>query len=173
MNRIFRLVATLTIAVVALIFSNEAAAQMERGSKAFGPRAGFVSRNTSVLAGLTFEYSFSRHVRVAPEVDIYFRNKDLDALGVNLNVHFPIPFGKERWAFYPLAGVTFTSWSLHGIPQDEGKDVNNHINGLGITAGAGIEYYCTGSLKLNFESRFNAMRHYPSAFVNVGISYVF
>lgn len=150
-----------------------ASAQYDRGTKSFGPKAGFVSRNTSAVAGITFDYTFSRHFRLAPEVAVIFRHKDLDGLSVDVNAQFPFPFQGGRAAFYPLAGLDYTSWGVHSFDELKNKDVTNHRNGLGVNVGAGLEFYCTSSLKLSVEGRYTFLRHYPTAFATVGIAYVF
>ena len=151
-----------------------ASAQTSRGEKSFGPRAGYVSRNSTALAGLAFQYSFSRHVRIAPEIDLIFRNRDMDGFGISFNTHFPISIdSKGRAAFYPVAGINFTSWGLHGVSPDDAKDVTSHTNCIGLNAGAGIEYRVKQSLKLSLEARYTLMRHYPTAQVAAGIAFVF
>lgn len=148
--------------------------QTARGQKSFGPKAGFVSRNTSALAGLVFEYSFSSHVRIAPQAAVIFRHRDLDGLAVDVDMHFPFAFASGRMAFYPLAGLNFTSWGRHYAGEGEdGKDVTSHTNVFGLNVGAGLELYCTRTLKLSIEGRHTVMKHYPTAFVNAGIAFVF
>lgn len=144
-----------------------------RGEKSFGPRVGFASRNTSASAGLVFEYSFSRHVRIAPQAGIIFRHKNLDALTIDIDVHFPMPFAGDRFAVYPLAGVNFTSWSRHGVSAETNKDVCAHINRFGGNAGVGLEMKCSSTLKLNVEAKYTLMKTYPGAQVYAGIAYVF
>ena len=151
-----------------------AAAQTSRGEKSFGPRVGYVSRNSTALAGLAFQYSFSRHVRIAPEIDLIFRNRDMDGFGISFNTHFPISIdSKGRAAFYPVAGINFTSWSRHGISPDTNKDVSAHLNRFGGNAGVGLEMKCTTTLKLNVEAKYTVMKTYPGAQVSAGIAYVF
>lgn len=144
-----------------------------RGEKCFGPKVGYVTRNSSAAAGLVFEYSFSRHVRIAPQASIIFRHRNLDALMIDIDVHFPLPFAGDRMAVYPLVGVDFTSWNLHGLDSEANKDVSSHRNRFGGNAGFGYEFKCTPTLKLNVEARYTLMKTYPGALVSAGISYVF
>ena len=60
-----KLITTLRIAAVALLLTVAfgATAQVERGQKSFGPKVGYITKSSSVLAGLTFDYAFSRHGR--------------------------------------------------------------------------------------------------------------
>lgn len=143
------------------------------GEKSFGPKVGFVTRNTSACAGLFFQNSFSRHVRISPQAGIIFRHHDLDALAIDLDVHFTLPFAGDKAAFYPIAGLGFTSWSRHNVNAGESKDVSTHINRLGVNAGAGIEFKCTSTLKLSFEAKYIVQKSFPQAAILAGIAYVF
>jgi len=170
---ILKTAAATCVMAVSIFAAPSAVAQTAKGEKAFGPRIGFVARNESALGGLAFQYSFSRHVRIAPSADIIFRHRDMDGFAVNADVQFPFAFATGRAAFYPLAGFSFTSWGLHGNNADSGKDVTTHSTSAGLNAGAGIEFRCTQTLKLAFEARYTLMRHYPTTAVAASIAYVF
>ncbi len=163
-----------TAAVVAALYSGTgtAGAELRRGEKSFGPRVGYVSRNKTVAAGLQFEYAFSRHVRIAPEIDIAFRRNNADALAIGIDMHFPFSLAAaDRFAVYPLAGVSYTSWGIHGV--EENKDVTTHENRFGINAGGGVEFRVTPSLKLSAEGKYIFMKDYGTAMATARIAYVF
>lgn len=163
-----------TAAVCAAVFAGTvpAGAELRRGEKSFGPKMGYVSRNKSVAAGLQFEYAFSRHVRIAPEIDIAFRNNNTDALAVGIDVHFPFSLAAaDRFAVYPMAGVSYTSWGIHGVEEE--KDVTTHENRFGVDAGAGLEFRVTSSLKLSVEGKYIFMKDYGTALATARIAYVF
>lgn len=146
--------------------------ELRRGEKSFGPKVGYVSRNKTVSAGLQFEYAFSRHVRISPEVDIAFRHENTDALAIGVDMHFPFSLAAaDRVAVYPLAGVNYTSWSFHGVEEE--KDVTTHANRFGMSAGAGLEFRVTGSLKLSVEGKYLFMKDYGTALAAARIAYVF
>lgn len=172
MRHKLRLCLLLSLAIIAAV-SDDACAAVRRGQKSFGPSVGYVSRNSSAYASLNFEYAFSRHVRIAPQVGVIFRNRDLDGLNMAADVHFPIGFAAGRMAVYPLVGLNFTSWGRHGRSEADDKDVTSHSNRLGLNMGAGLELDCTSSLRLRIEGRYSLMEHYPTAFATVGIAYVF
>lgn len=167
-----RILAAILIAL-AVVTAPAADARTVKGEKSFGPAIGYVSRNNSVTGGIAFNYSFSSVGRVAPELGIIFRHKDLDGLNACVNVHFPVGTAGSRFAFYPLVGLNFTSWSLHNVDSESGDDVTTHRNIFGLNAGAGVELRCSGALKLTLEARYTLMRHYPTAFVTAGIAFVF
>lgn len=162
-------IVVICLMAVSAIFTPSAAA----GESSFGPHIGYVSRNESAIAGVTFQYSFSQHVRIAPSADIIFRHRDKDGLMVNIDMQFPYSLTGTRVAFYPLIGVNYTSWGLHDHDFDHAKDVTTHLNRLGFNAGAGLDIRCTSSLKLGLEARYTLMHRYPTAAVLASIAFVF
>lgn len=171
MTSVKTLLKTAMFAVSALMLSQPVIA----AEKAVGIRAGYATRNDCPLAGLSFQYSFSQHFRLAPSADYMFRHHGTDAFAFNINAQFPIALSaNDAWRFYPLAGVGYCNWSHHGI-EDAGsnKDVTEHTTRLGLNAGAGIEFMCTPTLKLSLEGKYNLMKSYSGGVFNLGIAYVF
>lgn len=148
-------------------------AQFAAGEKTFGPKVGYVSHNSSAVAGLVFRAAVSEHVRIVPEVGCAFRNKGEDALMVDLNVHMPFGFGTEKADLYPLAGVAFNSWSTHGVVTADEADVTTHTNRFGLNLGAGFDLRCSESIILNIEAKYTLIKSYSSAYVTAGVCYVF
>ena len=93
----------LAVAVSSLVSAG--AHNHQRGEKSFGPRVGYVTRNSSAYGGLSFEYQLSSVVRLAPKLGLIFRNKDMDGLKVDVDVQFPLDLAVGKACFYPLAGV--------------------------------------------------------------------
>ncbi|MGM9861074.1 MAG: outer membrane beta-barrel protein [Muribaculaceae bacterium] len=167
-----------TIVIVMLLgvmAAPDASAQLRKGEKSLGPRIAFVSENTSVLAGLSFQYSFSRHVRIAPEVACIFRHHDRDAFLFDLNVHMPFGIGSDKVVLYPLAGLGYSSWAHHisGAEYNQQKDVTTHDSRFGANFGAGFELRCSRTLKLSLEARYLLIKTYSHAQVGLGIAYIF
>lgn len=143
------------------------------GEKTIGLRAGYNTRTEAPIAGLFFQYQLTSHFRLAPNVEYYIRHNNTDGLSINLNTHFPISLGAgSHAAFYPLAGLNFTAWNLHGIKNDS-DDVTTRISRLGLNAGAGFEYYATSSLKLSVEAKATLLKNYTSGTFSLSIGYVF
>lgn len=163
------------VAVIAIASTLSVDAQVVKGEKSFGPRVGYVSKNESASAGLFFQYAFSEHVRVAPEIGYIFRHNNLDAFTFDLNAHFPFGFTGERVAFYPLAGVNYSSWNSHFAADDieDIDDVSTRVNRFGLNLGAGFELRCNESMKLSLEAKYGLVKGYTSAYVSAGISFVF
>lgn len=166
-------VALSLIAIMAIFLAPGAAAQYSHGDKSFGIRAGYESRNTSMVTGVAFEYTFSRHVRLAPEFDIVFRHNDRDAGGISCNVQFPFQFHNDRAAYYPLAGIMYRSWGIHNKDYDSTKDVTTRHNTFGLNFGGGVEYMVSSTCKLSLEAVYALQRHYPGAEIKAGVSFVF
>ena len=169
---------TLSVAsVIAVLFVSlcaDNAYAIGKGEKSLGFRAGYTSSNQSAVAGMYFQYAFSRHFRLSPDVDYSFRHNGNDALSINLNAHVPFGLSADRFAIYPLAGLNYTSWNIHEIKDiEDNNDAKNRVDRLGMNVGAGIEYYAKPSLKLAFEGKYRWTKDYDSGVFNVSIGYIF
>lgn len=148
-----------------------AASATQRGEKSLGLAGGFNTANDGAVAGVFFQYSFYRHFRLAPSADYVFRHRGIDGLHVNLDCHFPIGVGSGRFDVYPLVGLNFMSMYDHSIVETE--DVSSRRTRLGLNIGGGCEFYCTSSLKIFAEGKFNWVKDFNSGVFTVGIGYVF
>lgn len=145
-----------------------------KGEKSVGLRGGYTTSNESAIAGLYFQYSFSDRFRIAPDIDYSFRNNGTDAISLNLNAHVPFSLAAGRAAFYPLAGLNYTSWNIHKrLEIEDNDDAKSRIDRLGFNIGAGFEYYVKPTLKLGFEGKYRWTKDYDSGVFNLSIGYVF
>lgn len=163
----------LIAAIVALAAAPCGMAQMQRGEKTLGPKAGYISHNSSAVAGLTFQYALSSKFRISPEIGCAFRHHNEDALLIDLNLHMPFGVGGDQVALYPLAGVTFNSWATHAVRPADNVDVTTHCNRFGANLGAGFDLRCSSTLKLNIEAKYSLIKSYSGVLVTAGISYIF
>ena len=168
-----RMAAAAMIILLACASPLAAGARITKGEKSFGPKVGYVGKNSSIMAGLFFQYTFSRHFRLAPDIGIDFRNKDMDALMVNINAHVPFGFEDDKVALYPLAGIDFTSWNIHGRDEASMDDVNTHKNRFGLNLGGGVELRCTSSFKLSLEAKYVLIKDYSYPEISLGASFIF
>ncbi len=150
-----------------------AQAQLTPGEKSLGPKLGYVSHNSSCVAGLVFQYTVSEHFRLVPEISCVFRNKGQDALLLDLNAHVPFGVGSPKAWLYPVAGLSFNSWATHALEEINSDDVTSHINRFGVNVGAGFELRCSDALKLNIEAKYTLIKSYSATYVTAGISYIF
>lgn len=160
----------LLIAFLPLFFINGIAA--ERGEKSVGIKAGYCTRNESAVAGIYFQYDFSRHFRLSPSIDYVFRHNGFDAYTFNLTAQFPIGLKDKRFDIYPLAGLSYAIWN-HSYTGEGNDDVSMRVNKFGFDVGAGAEYKINSSLKLFVQGKFNCVKHYNTGVFVVGIGYVF
>lgn len=151
----------LAVAAGSLILASPASAQ--KGEKTLGIKGGYASYNRSGTAGLFFQYSFSSHVRIAPEIDYIFRNHNLSAFECCVDMHFPFRVARG-FKLYPLAGITFNSWD-----KKQGK---HDVHG-GFDLGGGMDLYLTSSLKLNIQAKYSLMEQTGGYFAGIGIGYMF
>lgn len=164
----------LTLIVAAIILSAPSCFAIEKGEKSVGLRGGYTTSNHSGVAGLYFQYAFSSKFRLAPDVSYAFRNSGTDAYSINLNAHVPFAFSDSRFAFYPIAGLNYTSWNIRGNKDmDENNDSKSRIDRLGFNFGGGLEYYAKPTMKLAFEAKYRALKDYGSGVFTVSIGYIF
>lgn len=164
----------LLLVLLVAMLSVGAHARLIKGEKSFGPKLGYVSVNRSAVAGLVFQYNFNSFLRISPEVGVAFRHHNRDALLVDLNFETPFSFSEAGNVFlYPLAGLTFASWSNHGFLGEEFKDVTTHNNRLGANLGAGFDLRCSPTLKINIEAKYTLVKSYSGVLITAGIAYLF
>lgn len=169
------LAAPIALLLMLTVMAVPASGQVVKGEKSFGPKLGYISKNKSAIAGLFFQYAFSEHFRVAPEIGYVFRHNDLDAFTIDVNAHIPFGFTGEKVAFYPLAGLNYSSWNSHFNREafEDSKDVSTRTNRFGANVGAGFELRCSESLKLSIEAKYCLIKSFSSAQIAAGISFVF
>ena len=160
-------------AVLTALVCPAAAAQVDRGEKMIGVKAGYVTRNESAIAGLSFRYAVSPWVRLVPEVACVFRHHNDDAFIFDINAQVPFSFGTSKVDLYPLAGVTFNSWTRHYTEPVMDDDVSRRISRFGANLGAGFDLRCTPSLNFGIEAKYTFVKSFTSAYVTASLSYVF
>ncbi|MCC8038936.1 MAG: porin family protein [Bacteroidales bacterium] len=171
MKALKSLLAAIAIALLALPIQAQ-----HRGETSLGVRGGWNTRNHSPMAGIFFQYQFSEHFRLSPNIDYIFEHHDQDGAAVNINAHFPfIVSQNQKWCLYPLAGLTYSTWSRKHVHDtlDDTNDVTTRDSRIGLNLGGGIELRCTESLKLNFEAKAALVKRYSTGAFNIGIAYIF
>ncbi len=139
----------------------------QKGEKLIGILAGYNTENKSALAGIAFQYRFSKYFRISPNIQYVFKNNSISAYEINLNAH--VPFALDtKLNFYPLAGVSYQSWRT-GI---KGEDTYTY-NKFGFNIGAGLEYMATSSLKVTLEGNYSWIKRHDSGGFFIGLGYLF
>lgn len=171
MNRKFTSIAIVIASIISLFPLNVNAAA---GEKSVGLQAGYTTSHEAPVAGLYFEYSFSKHFRLKPAIDYYFRHDGVDAFAFNIDANVPFSLGLSgKFNIYPLAGLNLTSWNIKTHNIEDGDDSTTRKNRLGINVGGGIEYYVSPTLKLAAEAKYGWVKHYDGGIFNISIGYVF
>lgn len=168
-----RFFARLSLILAVLMFVPQHASASDH-EKTFGVKTGYISRNQSAEAGLFFQYSFTDHFRLAPEVNLAFRNQNKDAFIVDVNCH--VPLAQSGLAeFYPLAGLNYSSWSQHQTfyEQIESKDVSKRTTRFGLNLGGGMDLKINSTLKLKLEAIYTMVEANSAFRATVGIGYSF
>ncbi len=138
-------------------------AQAQKGEKTLGLMGGFATYNNGGFTDLYFQYTFTNHVRIAPEIGYVFRNDNKSAFTLNIDMQFPFRIAKG-FAVYPLAGFTFNNWSWeHG----------GNASRAGANFGAGFDIYLTSFLKLSLQGKYSLMNDTSGGFFGMGIGYLF
>lgn len=171
----------LLLIVLAAIVSTESSDLLAAGgqhSKTLGVLGGYDTRNKSGEAGIFFQYGINSWLRVAPDISYVTRRKGVDALSLNLNMHFPLHIvAVKSMSFYPIAGASYTSWNYHPYTEtrsaDTSDDVTERINKVGVNLGAGFEVCLKPTLKLRLEGQWTGARHSSTTDISLGIGYVF
>lgn len=162
----------IAVVVMAVLFCLPLMAQEGRGKMSFGPKLGYITRNESAIAGLTFDCALSKCFRLATTIGTAFRHEDLDTFIFEMDGHFTV-CNTSRWGVYPLVGLAYNSWGRHNVNIVASDDVSTHTNCLGLNVGAGVDLFCSNNLKLGFEAKYTLIRHYPNATAAFRIAYIF
>lgn len=164
----------LLLVLFIMLGSLGASAQLIKGEKSLGVKLGYVSENHSAVGNLAFQYNMSSRLRIAPEIGCAFRNQDKDALLIDVNLHAPFSLAESnRVLLYPLAGLSFNSWTGHHKSLIDDADVSSHTNRFGVNLGAGFDLRCSESLRLSIEAKYTLIKSYSAAYITAGISYLF
>lgn len=168
LRKIFALIA------LSIVFMLPQRALAQKGQPCFGVETGYISTNNSAIAGLFFQYGFSNHFRVSPEVGCVLRHHNVDAFTVDLNTHYPLTIkGVSKAQLYPLLGINFSSWTRHNVVDIDGSDVTSRKLKWGVNMGAGFQFMASSSMKIKIEAKYLLISKYSSLVVSAGIGYCF
>lgn len=147
----------------------------QRGEKSAGIRAGYNSCTESAVAGIYFQYRFSEHIRIAPDIDYVFKHNNVDAFAFDCNMHFPFALGTSGINLYPIGGISYSCWNIRHISPDLNNtdDVTTRSNKFGLNAGGGLEWYATPTLKVSAEGKYRWIDDFDSGVFSLSIGYIF
>ena len=157
------------IIITLMIIVSALGMQAQKGEKTIGVSAGYNTYNENCIAGIFFQYRFSKYFRIAPDLQYQMKNNGVSGYQFNGNAHFPIKMD-TRINFYPFAGVTYQSWRAKFNETDEQETRKNYF---GANVGGGFEYFATPTLRLAAEAKYSVLRHYSSGSFTLSIGFVF
>ena len=164
MKKVGIILSAIALGAVSLLpFNVSACTGSAKGEKTLGLAGGYATHNQGAFASVFFHYSFSNHVRIAPEIAYVFRSDDKSAFNINLNMQFPFRIARGLQV-YPLVGFASNNWNQVG---------HGNSYRFGGNFGGGFDLYLTQYLKLNLEGKYSLMNKCSGAYVGLGIGYVF
>lgn len=141
----------------------------EKGDMGLGVQFDYATKHSLPGLGLQFLVEPVSHFRIAPEFIYYFKNDNVSAYNLNLNLHYLIQTGGAGFYIYPLAGFSYAHFT-----SDVGLNVDNTWNRFGANVGCGAEYRISNS-KLSFytEQRFQILKDCNQSVTCLGMKYSF
>lgn len=138
----------------------------QKGEKNLGIMGGYNTRTESAIAGIFFQYRFSKYFRLAPDLQFLIKNNDQSSFQFNGNAQFPLALD-TKFNFYPLVGLTYQSWRNSA---GEESITNNRFGG---NFGGGFEYLATPTLKISIEGKYSLVKSYSSGGFTLSMAYQF
>ena len=176
----FKLTSALILTLIAIIFSAAPvdARSPYKGQKSIGLYGGYSTHTESAVAGLYYQYRFTRALRIAPSVDYVFRSKNQDSYNFDFNVHFPIRLdAADNANFYPIAGLGYSAiyhrCNDSNLTVDDATDSSHRYDRVGINLGGGFEYFVNSTLRVAVEGKWRLREDYSTGLFTVAIGYRF
>lgn len=152
------------LALVAL--STVFGASAEAGDVSIGGQFAYASKNSMAGLGAQVQYEPIANWRIAPEFIYYFKNDDMSAFNVNVNIHYIIPTS-ETFAIYPMAGFTYANFRFDELGGHESYDR------CGANIGMGAQYQIKEHLHFFTEERFQILKDWNQSVTCLGLKYTF
>lgn len=146
-------------------------------------------RELSVLGNLGFQTDFKRfgigaqarynimnNIRIAPDVTFFFPKDKVTGFDINVNAHYVFDLKKERFSFYPLAGIGMQN-NHYGkqtinVNGKEEKTDSRSTTDFAFNLGAGATYNLDLRSYLNFEGKYMFGSKHCAVFL-IGYGYKF
>ncbi len=139
----------------------------QQGKQAFGIQLNYGTEIESLGIGAKYQYNFTDAFRFEPSINYFFGKHKVDMFDLNANVHYLLPI-ERNITLYPLAGLTYSRWH-----QDLGNNTSWNKGHLGVNLGAGAEFALNADWTMNFELKYQLVKDFDQAVINVGIAYTF
>jgi outer membrane protein X len=152
----------------------------QKGEKAIGVNVGYGSEIESIGIGVRFNYGITDQIRLSPSFNYFFEHYGLSEWEINADVHYVFSVA-SKLSVYPLAGITFTRWTvdvgdlfedLGGYGLDVGN-TSSSVSRFGVNLGAGIGYDLTGHLSVGFEAKYTLIADFDQFVPSINVAYKF
>ena len=158
--------------IAAMMLMSMGAFAQEAGRMAIGLDANYgIKKDASRLgAGAKFQYSITDDFRAEAKF-IYYPKKDFSTIwNAMVNVQYVIPCAEKLYA-YPLVGIGFCGESVDILGYSASETL------FEFHGGAGIEYFLSDNVKLNFDAIYQYGKKGESKLewpvLSLGVAYVF
>ena len=152
------------LALVALATAFGASA--EAGDISVGGQFAYGSKNSMAGIGAQVQVEPITNLRFAPEFIYYFKNDNLSAYNVNVNIHYIIPTS-PTFAIYPLAGFSYANFRADALGVTTSEDR------FGANIGMGAQYQIKEHLHFFTEERFQILKDWNQSVTCLGLKYTF
>ena len=165
-----KLFVILTLLVGAVTF---ASAQTREGHSSVGFSVGYGFDSEQASLGLDYRYCLSDAIRLNPGVTYLVKKDGITAWLVDMNAHYLVRL-TNQFAFYPLAGLSFSAWTLDGAGDWFGDvKTSDTITRLGANIGLGGEVYVTREFTVGLEVKYNIIKDLDQALLGIRLGYNF
>lgn len=125
----------------------------QQGKMGAGLNFGYGTELESISLGAKFNWAITDHVRLSPSFNYFLGNEFMSAWEINVDAHYLFNVS-DKFAIYPLAGVTYSSWSMT-VGFGQGGSVSASTGYFGANVGVGFGYDLSDALTLGLEAKYS------------------
>ena len=160
----------------------------QKGEQRVGLNLNYGTEISNVGLGAKYQYGITDAIRLEGGFDYFFKKDGASMWDINVNAHYLFPFA-EKFAVYPLVGLTYTNWNLdYAVGFDMDSDPNTgsmwgmdeeiasgkvHESRFGVNLGAGVQYAINDRWGVNFEVKYQLISDFDQAVFGIGATYKF
>ena len=157
-----------SITIVAAFVSVSLFAQ--KGDIAIGGNVSYGTEIENVGFGAKGQYNFTDAIRGEVSFDYFLKKNYVSMWDINFNAHYLFPI-TEKIKVYPLAGFTFTNWSVSY--SEAFISISGTESRFGANLGGGFQYDVSDNFILNAEVKYQLISDFDQAVFSIGAAYRF
>jgi len=160
----------------------------QKGEQRVGLNLNYGTEISNVGLGAKYQYGITDAIRLEGSFDYFFKKDGASMWDINVNAHYLFPFA-EKFAVYPLVGLTYSHWKLDGIdygsefegmsPEEQEEwgitdlEESSSASKFGVNLGAGVQYAINDRWGVNFEVKYQLISDFDQAVFGIGATYKF